>query len=133
MSGNFLSCLKGVKYPFEAQDGGGISLETLPWKGSSYCIEGRISWVSRVAAGHLEFLSNCDEDLRDPLVLPQESQVSIRVLRGLLGFLCTRCRGIGPHLVLRSEPQGSSSVLTWLSGFLWSFTRGVRPRLLWRR
>ena len=73
MSGNFLSCLKGVKYPFEAQDGGGISLETLPWKGSSYCIEGRISWVSRVAAGHLEFLSSLDGDLRDPLVLPQES------------------------------------------------------------
>ena len=86
----------------------------------------------RVAAGHLEFLWSCDGDLRDPLVLPQESQVSIRVGRAFSGFLSNLCRGIGPYLKLRLEPQGSSSVLTWISGFLWSFNRGVRPRLVWR-
>ena len=110
----------------------GFSLETLLWKRASSRIEGRILWVSRVSAGHLEFLLSLDGDLRDPLVLPQESEVSIRVVRGLLGFLSSRCRGIGPYLKLRLEPQGSSSVLTWITGFLWSFNRGVRPRLMWR-
>ena len=110
----------------------GVSLETLLWKRASSRVEGRISWVSRVAAGHVEFLLRGDADFRDPLMLPQESQVSIRVARGLLGVLCSRCRGIGPHLELRPEPQGSSSVLTWISGFLWSFNRGVRLRLVWR-
>ena len=86
----------------------------------------------RVAAGHLEFLWSCDGDLRDPLVLPQESQVSIRVGRAFSGFLSNLCRGIGPHLELNSEPTGSFTVLTWISGFLWSFNRGVRPCLLWR-
>ena len=66
------------------------------------------------------------------LVWLQESQVSIRVVRGLLGFLCSRCRGLWPHLKLRPEPQGSSTVLKWISGFLWSFNRGLRPRLVWR-
>ena len=78
------------------------------------------------------FLSSCDGDLRDPIVLPQESQVSIWVARGLSGFLSSRCRSIGPHLSLRLEPQGSSPVLTWISGFLWSFNRGVRPHFMWR-
>ena len=78
------------------------------------------------------FLSSCDGDLRDPIVLPQESQVSVRVVRDLSGFLSSQCRGIGPHLELRLEPQGSSPVLTWISGFLWSFNRGVRLHLVWR-
>ena len=80
----------------------------------------------------MEFLSNCNGDLRDLLMWPQECQVSIQVVRGLSGFLSSRCRGIGPHPELRLEPQCASSVLTWISGFLWSFNRGVRPRLMWR-
>ena len=82
---------------------GGISLETLQWKGASSCVEGRISWISRVVAGHLEFLLSCDGDLTNPLMLPQESQVSILVVRGVLGFLSRRCKGIGPHLELRLD------------------------------
>ena len=80
----------------------------------------------------MDFFSSCDGDLRDPLVLPLECQVSIRVTKGLSGFLSSQCRGIGPHLELNSEPEGSSSILTWISGFLWNFNRGVRPRLVWR-
>ena len=66
------------------------------------------------------------------LVLPQESQVSIRVARGLSGFLSSRCRGIRPHLELRPEPQGSSPVLKWILVFLWTFNRGIRPGLVWK-
>ena len=63
----------------------GISLQTLQGKGASSRIEGRISC----------FLCSCgrkngvpliyDMALRDRLVLPQESQVSKRVARGLSG------------------------------------------------
>ena len=81
--------------------------------------------------GNLGFLSSYNGDLRDPLVLPQESEVSIPVASGLLGFLSSLCRGIVPHLELRMEPQGSSPVLTWISGFLWSFNREVKPCLMW--
>ena len=78
------------------------------------------------------FLSSCDGDLKDLLILPPKSQTSIPVASGFSGFLSSRCRGIGPHLELRPEPQGASSVLTWISGFLWSFNRGVRPHLVRR-
>ena len=67
------------------------------------------------------FLSTYNGDLRDPIMLPQENQVSMRVMSGLLGFLSIRCWVLGPHLELRPEPQVSSPVLTWISGFLWSF------------
>ena len=102
----------------------GISLETLQWERASSCVEGRIRGFPRGLAGIWGFLSSCDVDLTDPLVLPQESQVSVRVVRDLSGFLSSQCRGIGPHLELRLEPQGSSPVLTWISGFQWSFNRG---------
>ena len=78
------------------------------------------------------FLLSYDGDLWDLLVLPQESEFSTQVARGLLGFLSIRCRVLGPHLELKPEPQVSSPVLTWISGFLWSFHRGVRSRLVWR-
>ena len=45
---------------------------------------------SRVAAGILGVLSSYDGDLREALVLPQESQVSMRAARGLSGFLSSQ-------------------------------------------
>ena len=110
----------------------GISLEMPQWKRASSRIEGRISWCSYVVAGNLGFLSSYEWDLRDTLVCPQESPVSMRVARVLLGFLSTCCWVLGPHVELRSETQVSFPVLTWISVFVWSFYRGVRPRLLWR-
>ena len=47
------------------------------------------------------FLLSYDGDLRDPLVLPQESQVFMRVARGLLGFFSSKCQGLSPHFELR--------------------------------
>ena len=95
-------------------------------------LRGESSGFSRVAAGNLRFLSSYDGDLRDPLVLPQESPVFMRVARGLSEFLSSLCQVLSTHLNLRLEPQGSSPVLTRIFGFLWSFHRGIRPRLLWR-
>ena len=101
-------------------------------KGPHFALKGESRGFSRVAAGRLGFLSSCNRDLRGPLVLPQESQVSMQVERGLSIFLSSQCRGLGPHLELSLEPHASSPVLTRILWFLWSFNRGVRPCLVWR-
>ena len=45
MSGNFLSCSKGVKDPLEFPDLGVISFEMPQWKWASFRLEGRTSWI----------------------------------------------------------------------------------------
>ena len=103
----------------------------------SYCrgirahlsLRGQSHSVSLVEAGSFGFLSSCDRDFSEPLVLLQGSQASFQDARGTSGFLLSRCRGIGPHLRLRQETQGSSP---GISGFLSSFNRGVRLRLVLR-
>ena len=81
-------------------------------KGPHLTLRGVSLGVSRVAAVKLQFLSSYDSDLRDPLVWPQESPVSMRVARGLLRFLSNRSQVLGPYLELSPEPQVSSPVLT---------------------
>ena len=100
--------------------------------GPHLSLRGESPGFSRVAAANLGSLLSYDVDLRDRLMWPQESPVSIQDASGLSGFLCSRCWSRGPHLELRPEPRVSSPVLTWISGFLWSFHRGVSPRLVWR-
>ena len=111
--GNFLSCIKGVKDPFEAQ-------------------KGRWDFPLDAAVPNLVFLSSYDWDFRDPLVLPQKSPVSMRVARGLSGFLSSPCQVLDPPLELRQEPKCSPPTLTWILGFLLKFNSKVRPRLMWR-
>ena len=60
---------------------GGISLETLQRERASFCLEGRISWFFRGCDSKQGVLSSYDRDLRDSLVRPQESPVSMRVAR----------------------------------------------------
>ena len=129
MSGNFLSYIKGLNDPFEAQDGRwDFSRDAAAEK----ALRGECPDFSRVAAGNFGFLSSYTRDLRDHLVGPQESTVSMQVERGLSGFLSSQCWVLGPHLALRPQPQASSPLLTWISGFLWSLHRGVRRHLMWR-
>ena len=45
MSGNYLSCSKGVKDPLEVHRLVMISLETPQWKWASSRMDGRISWI----------------------------------------------------------------------------------------
>ena len=82
MSGNFLSCSKGVKELLEFQRLGVISLETPQQKWASSHLEGRTSWIFSSCG----WCSNYDGDLRDPLWWPQESPVPMRVARGPLGI-----------------------------------------------
>ena len=67
-------------------------------KGPNIAWSGESPAFSRVVAGNVGFLPTYDGDLRDMLLLPQESPVSMRVARGLLGFLSSRFWVLGPHL-----------------------------------
>ena len=82
MSGNFLSCSKGVKDPWKFQMFGVISLETPQRKWASSRLEGQPSGLFLVAAGALVLRRGP----RDPLWWPQERPVPMRVARGPLGI-----------------------------------------------
>ena len=71
-------------------------------------LRGESPGFSQVAAGSLAFLSSYYGDLSDPLVFPQESQVSMQVERGLSGFIIIQVLG----------PRSSSGVEAKTSGFL---------------
>ena len=111
---------------------GGISLDTQEWKWSSSRVEGIFSWFFSSCGRKLRVPFEYDGDLSEPLVWPQNSSVSMQVVRGFLGYLSSRFQGRGPHVEFRPEPQDSSPVLKWILGFLWSFHSGLRPHLLWR-
>ena len=84
MSGNFLSCSKGVKDPLEV-------LEFRCDKPQDASVE--MGLISNAGENLLDFLelrhvlSTYDGDIRDPLWWPQERPVPLRVARGPLGFL----------------------------------------------
>ena len=87
MSGNFLSCSKGVKEPLEFQRLVVISLETPQQKWASSYLEGRTSWIfssccrcSRITTGTSGTRSG---GLR-------KGQSPCELLRGLSGFLSRR-------------------------------------------
>ena len=74
--------------------------------------------LCRVAAGGLGFLSRYHEELREPLVLPQGSQVSIQVVRASAGVLWSHGWGIRPQFALKRESQGVSRVAAGSVGSL---------------
>ena len=91
ISGNFLSCSKGVKDPLEVPEfrcdlPGEASLET--------------GLISPGGESLLEFLElqqvhwTYDGNLRNPLWWPQERPVPCELLGGLSGFLSRRCWGL---------------------------------------
>ena len=82
MSGNFLSCSKGVKDPLEVPD---VRRDEPPDASAEM---GLISpgWENLLDFLQLpQVLSTYDGDLRDPLWWPQERPVPMRVARGPLG------------------------------------------------
>ena len=119
MSGNFLSCSKGVKDPLEAQSLGVISLETPQRKWASSRLEGRTSWIfsscGRCSRPTTETSGTRSGGLRN-------GQSPCKLLGGLSGFLSRRCRGLRSCVELVPEPEDSSPVLRWIWG-----TSGVSP------
>ena len=130
MSGNFLSCSKGVKDPLEVPE---VRCD-LPGEASA-----EMGLISPGGENLLDFLelrqvlSTYDGDFKDPLWWPQERPVPMRVargpLRGLSGFLSLRSWGLRPCVESVPEPEDSSPVLTWTLGYFWSLPRGVSPHL----
>ena len=128
MSGNFLSCSKGVKDPLD-----------VPEFKCDYPLvaSAEMGVISPGGENLLDFLelrqvlSTYDGDLRDPLWWPQERPVPIELLGGLSGFLSRRCWGLRPCVDSVPEPEDSSPVPTWILGYFWSLPRGVSPRLEW--
>ena len=86
----------------------GFLLKCRSGKGPHLALRGESPGFSQVAAGSLAFLSSYYGDLSDPLVFPQESQVSMQVERGLSGFIIIQVLG----------PRSSSGVEAGTSGFL---------------
>ena len=87
-------------------------------KGPHLALTGASRGLSRVAAGGLRFLSRYQGELREPLVLPQGSQVSIRVASASAGILWSHGRGIRPQFAWKGESQGISLVAAGILGSL---------------
>ena len=109
MSGNFLSCSKGVKDPLEVPE---VRCEQ---PGDASAEMGLISPGGENLLDFLEMrqvLLTYDGDLRDPLWLPQEGQSTCKLIGGLSGFLSRRSRGLKHCVESVPEPEDSSPVLT---------------------
>ena len=128
MSGNFLSCSKGVKDPWKFQRLRVISLETPLRKWASSSLERRTSWIFS-SFGRCSRLTTGTSGTRSGGL--RKGQSPCELLRGLSGFLSRRCRGLRPCVQSVPEPEDSSPVLTWILGYFWSLPRGVSPRLEW--
>ena len=147
MSGNFLSCIKGVKDPFEAQEGRwDFSQDATVGKTSSH-IEGRISWFfsscSRklgvplelrqgpqgptcVASGKSSLHASCEQLLGIPLQSVPGARSSSGAEARTSGFLSSADMDLGVPMEFQQGSQASSRVETCKSAFLSSCNSSVR-------
>jgi len=113
MSGNFLSCSKGVKDSFEVPE----VRSGLPRDASA-----EMGLIAPGGENLLDFfelwqvLSSYDGVHRDPLWWTQERPVARRVARGHLGVLPSRCRSLRPCVESGPEPEDSCPQLTCILG-----------------
>ena len=87
-------------------------------KGPHLALTGKSPGLSPVVAGGLGFLCRYHWELREPLMLPQGSQVSIQVARASAGVLWSHGRGIRSQFAWKGESQGVSRVVTGSVGSL---------------
>ena len=113
MSGNFLSCSKGVKDPLEVPEARLISLETPPRKWASSHLDGRTSWIFS-SCHRCSGLTTGTSGTRSGRL--RKGQSPCELLGGLSGFLSHRCRGLISCVESVPEPEYSSPVLTWILG-----------------
>ena len=126
MSGNFLSCSKGVKDPLEVPRLGVISLETPHRKWASSRLEGRTYWIFSSCGRCSQRMTGTSGTRSGGL---RKGQSPCELLGGLSEFLSLRCRGLRTCVEWVAESEDSSPVLTWILGYFWSLPRGVSPRL----
>ena len=128
--GELLELHNGFRLPFRvSRVNAGFVSRHCSGKGLHLTLRGESRGFPRGLAGSLAFLSNCDGNLKVPLLLPQGSLVSFRVVTGLSGFLTSHCRGNKPNANLCPETPCSSPVMTGVSGLHSRCTWGVRSRL----
>ena len=92
---------------------------------------GGVSGVSSSCGARGGFLPRHEEDLREPLVRRQGSQVSMRVARGSASLLSSHGRGLGPRDALKDSrglsrrATGNPRFPRLLPGTLGNFPRGL--------
>ena len=128
MSGNFLSCSKGVKDPLEVSEFSVITPYLPQQKWASSSLEGRTSWIFS-SCGRCSHLTMGTTGTRSGGL--RKGQSPCELLGRLSGFLSRRCRGLRHCVESVPEPEDSSPVLTWILGYFWSLPSGVSPRLEW--
>ena len=101
MSGNFLSCSKGVKDPLEVQRLGVISLETPQRKWASTRLGARTSWIFS-SCGRYSRLTTGTAGTRSCGLRKGKSPCEL--LLGLSGVLSCRCWGLRPCVESAPEP-----------------------------
>ena len=128
MSGNFLSCSKGVKDPLEDPE---VRCD-YPREASA-----EMGLISPGGENLLDF-SSCGRRSRLTMRTSGNHSGGVRIgqstcelLGGLSGFLSRRYQGLRSCVESVPEPDHSSSVLTWILGYFWSLPKGVSPRLEW--
>ena len=117
MSGNFLSCNKGVKDPLEVPE---VTCD------SPRDVSAEMGLISPGGENFLDclelrqVLSTYDGDLRDPLWWPQERPVPMRIARGPLGISLPSMPW--PKILCGdgAGPEDFYPVLTWILGYFWS-------------
>ena len=126
MSGNFFELYQGCQVPFRISRGNvGFLLRRCSGKGPQLTMTVEPRGFSRGGAGFSSYVG----ELREPLVMPQGSPISIRVARGSWGLLSSHCRTNRPHPGLCPETPCSSPMATGISGLHSRFTHGLTPRL----
>ena len=93
------------------------SLSSAGKEGPHLVMKGESRSLLLAAGQHVGFLSSYDRELRELLVLPQGSPVSIRVARGSVALLSSHSRGIVPQNTLKGESRGLSRIAAGNPGF----------------
>ena len=113
MSGNFLSCSKGVKDPLEVSEFSVITPYLPQQKWASSSLEGRTSWIFS-SCGRCSHLTMGTSGIRSGGL--RKGQSPCELFGGLSGFLSRRCWGLRSCVQSVMEPEDSSPVLTWILG-----------------
>ena len=117
-SGNRLSCKRSQAPFWVVRGNSGLLSSRCRGIGPHPTLRDEFGGFSQFGTGSSGFISSCDGDLKEPLVLPQGSQTSFQVARGNLGFLLSCCKGIRSQIKLRQETRDSSRVAMGISWFL---------------
>ena len=112
MSGNFLSCSKGVRTLWKFQRLGVICLDTPQRKWASPRLEGK-TWIFSTGGSCSRLRTGTSGTHCGGL---RKGQAPCELLGGLSGFLSRRCRGLKSCVESVPEAEHSSPVLTRILG-----------------